>query len=250
MLVQVTSLKRNDTIPAIVPENIPANSQVGHRDRLRDKFLRAGLSSLNDYEVVELLLTLGSPRINCKDIGKDAIKHFKGLRGVLDATAEELQEVKGIGPKNAIGIRLVREVANQYLKEKVKELPDCSSPSSVKNYLFHEMQGLKKELFKVLFLDSRNRLIEAEDLFQGTVNMSAVFTREVVSAALKHHAAAVICVHNHPSGNTSPSKEDREITRELAAAMKLVGVSFQDHIIVGDHSLFSFAGEGLLNRLA
>ncbi len=230
-----------------MPLQSPPNPNEGHRGRLREKFLRAGLSSLNDYEVVELLLTLGTPRTDCKDRAKEAIKRFKGLRGVLEASQEELQEVKGIGPNNAFGIRLVREVATQYLKEKVKELPDCSSATAVRNYLFHDMQGLKKEHFRVLFLDSQNRLIEAEDISRGTVNMSAVFTREVVAAALKHHAPAVICVHNHPSGNPAPSKEDREITRELVAAMKLVNIKVQDHIIIGDHHLFSFAGEGLLS---
>ena len=230
-----------------MPPGTSPNPNEGHRCRLRQKFLRAGLSSLNDYEVVELLLTLGTPRTDCKERAKEAIKRFKGLRGTLEASLEELKEVKGIGSNNAFGILLVREVANKYLKEKVRELPDCSSAAAVKNYLFHEMQGLKKEIFKVLFLDSQNRLKEVEDVSRGTVNMSAVFTREVVGAALKYHAAAIICVHNHPSGNPSPSKEDREITRELAAAMKLVNIKFQDHIIIGDHQLFSFAGEGLIS---
>ena len=243
----MTQFPAHATIAGIVPSKNPPNPNAGHRGRLRGKFLRAGLSSLNDYEVVELLLTLGTPQTDCKERARDAIKHFRGLRGVLEATPEELQQVKGIGPKNAFGIYLVREVANEYLKQKMKELPECNSVEAVRDYLLHEMQGRKKEVFKVLFLNPQNRLIETEDISHGTVNMSAVFTREVIAAALKHHATAIICVHNHPSGNPSPSKEDREITRELVAAAKLVQIKFQDHIIIGDQRLFSFAGEGLLS---
>ncbi len=228
--------------------NMPSkNPSAGHRQRLRDKFLRAGLASLNDYEIVELLLTLGTPRADCKERAKEAIKRFKGLRGVLEASIEELQEVEGIGPKNAFGIRLVREVASAYLKEKARELPVCGSSQGVYSYLRHDMQGLKVEVFRALYLDSQNRLLAAEDVSKGTVNMSAVFTREVVAAALKHHAAAVIFAHNHPSGNPAPSQEDRDITHELVAAAKLMQIKVLDHIIIGDGRFFSFAGEGLLN---
>jgi len=230
-----------------MPEKNPGNPNEGHRRRLRDKFLRAGISSLNDYEIIELLLTLGTPRTDCKERAKEAVKRFKGLRGVLEASPGELQEIKGIGPKNAFGIRLVREVAGEYLKEKARELPVCGSSKAVFDYLYHDMQGLKVEVFKVLYLDSQNRLLASEDLFTGTVNMSAVFTREVIASALRHHAAALIFVHNHPSGSPVPSRDDREITRELVAAAKTMQIKVNDHIIIGDGRFFSFAGEGLLN---
>jgi DNA repair protein RadC len=219
---------------------------AGHRQRLRQRFIKAGLAGLSDYEVVELLLTLGTPRADCKQPAKEAIRRFKGLRGVLEASPEELQEIPGIGPSNAFGIRLVREVAGQYLKEKAKELPFCGSSQAVFDYLYHNMRGLKKEVFKALYLDSQNRLLEAEDISSGTVNMSAVFTREVMAAALKHHAAALIFVHNHPSGNPTPSPEDRAITRELTAAARLMQIKVLDHIIIGDGCFFSFAGQGML----
>ena len=142
-----------------MPAKNPPNPNAGHRRRLIDKFLRAGLNSLNDYEIVELLLTLGTPRSDCKIPAKDAITRFKGLRGVLEASREELQEVKGIGPTNAFGILMVHEVASKYLEEKAKQLPDCSSSKAVYDYLYHDMQGLKKEVFKVLYLNPQNRLV-------------------------------------------------------------------------------------------
>jgi DNA repair protein RadC len=222
------------------------DASAGHRRRLRQKFLRAGLNSLNNYEIIELLLTLGTPRTDCKERAKEAIRRFKGLRGVLEATRQELKQIKGIGPDNAIGILLVREVANAYLQEKARELPVCGSSKAVYDYLYHSMQGLKKEVFRVLFLNSQNQLIGEEELSRGTVNMSAVFVREVIEAALNNKAAAIICVHNHPSGNPCPSKEDRDITRELSEATRLVQISLQDHIIIGDSRYFSFAGEGLI----
>ena len=158
-------------IPRHYAAKAPPNPNEGHRGRLRDKFLRAGLSSLNDYEVVELLLSLGTPRTDCKERAKEAIKHFKGLRrspGGFFRTS--CREVKGIGPKKRHRCSPgTRRLANQYLKEKAKRIPGLQLAIPVKNYLFHEMQGLKKEVFKVLFLDSRNRLMEAEDLFHGTV---------------------------------------------------------------------------------
>ena len=120
-----------------MPEKNPPSPNDGHRGRLREKFLRAGLPGLHDYEIIELLLTLGTPRTDCKQRAKDAVKQFGGLRGVLDASPEELEEIKGIGPRNSFGIRLVRELATRYLKEKALELPDCGSAELVRNYLYN-----------------------------------------------------------------------------------------------------------------
>ena len=222
-------------------------SNKGHRRRLREKFLRAGFSGLNDYEVIELLLTLGTPRRDCKQIAKAAIKRFKTLKGVLDASGEQLQQINGLGPINTFGILFIRQVASEYLKEKARELPVCGSSQTVHDYLCHSMRGLEIEIFKVLYLNSQNMLLEQEDVSRGTVNMTAVFTREVIKSAIRHQATALIFAHNHPSGNPSPSKQDREITRELVAAARLMQISVQDHIIICDGGYFSFAKEGLLN---
>ncbi|MFH0941847.1 MAG: DNA repair protein RadC [Chloroflexota bacterium] len=194
---------------------MPENSAQGHRKRLREKFLKSGLAAFHDYEIVELLLTLGSPRRDCKPPAKELLQKLGSLKGVLEASDAELQQVKGVGPHNAFGIRLVRELASQFLKEKAVGKPVFASAREVFDYLYLSMGGLKKEVFKVIYLDSQNQIIDIEELFQGTVDASFVSPREVVEGAIKHHATGLIFVHNHPSGNPKPSNNDRLVTRDL-----------------------------------
>ncbi|MFH1008997.1 MAG: DNA repair protein RadC [Candidatus Latescibacterota bacterium] len=222
----------------------------GHRVRLRERFLKSGVEGFHDYEIVELLLTLGTPRRDCKQQAKDAIGRFKTLRGVFEASAEELQEIEGIGPHSAFGIRLVKEVAQKLLKERMLEQPVYTSSKEVFDYLYHTMRGLKKETFKVLFLNAKNRVIAEKNLFEGTLNVSSVYPREVVKSALEHHAASLIFVHNHPSGNPDPSPSDREITEELVFAGCIMQIKVLDHIIIGDNRYFSFADEGMIEEYA
>lgn len=220
----------------------------GHRQRLREKFIKSGLSGFHDYEIVELLLTLGSPRSDCKKPAKEAIKRFKSLRGVLEASAEELKGIDGIGSRNAFGIGLVRQVAQAFLKEKIIERPIYSSARQVFDYLFHSMRGLKKEVFKVIYLNGQNQILDTEDLFTGTVQSGSVSTREVFEGAIRHSAVSVIFIHNHPSGDPAPSKPDREVTRDLVFAAAVMRVKALDHIIIGDNKYFSFASEGLIEQ--
>ena len=223
-------------------------SQEGHRRRLREKLIRAGISGFHDYEIVELLLTLGTPRKDCKQQAKAAIKRFKTLRGVLEAPLEELQEIKGIGQHNVFGIKLVQEVAREFLKEKILEKPICKSSKEVIDYLYHSMRDLRKETFKVFFLDGKNHVIDIEDLFEGTLNMSSVYPREIMKSAIKYNAVALIFVHNHPSGSPEPSLSDKEITKDLIAASNTMQIKVLDHIIIGDNRYFSFADEGLIDE--
>jgi DNA repair protein RadC len=228
---------------------VPAEDlHKGHRRRLREKFLKSGLAGFHDYEIVELLLTLGSPRKDCKPQAKEAIRRFKSLRGVLAASLEELQQIKGIGPHSAFGIKLMQEVAREFLKEQIIEKPFCKSSREIFDYLYHAMRDRKKELFKVIYLNSQNQIIETADLFEGTVNSSAVSLREVVEGALKHNAVSLIFVHNHPSGNPEPSASDRELTRELVYAGEIMRIKVLDHIIIGDNRYFSFADGGLIEE--
>lgn len=221
----------------------------GHRKRLRNKFLKAGLEAFHDYEIVELLLTLGTPRKDCKKQAKEAIKRFKGLKGVLEASLEELQEIKGIGPVNAFGIKLFQEVAERYLKEKIlKKEIILKSSKSVFDYLYQSMQREKKEIFKVLFLDGKNELINVENLFEGSLTSSVVYPREIMKKAIKHNATALIFVHNHPSGDPSPSQSDKEITEKLVSAGKTMEIKVLDHIIIGNNKYFSFADERLIKQ--
>src|SRR4030043_1444515 len=172
------------------------NTHQGHRKRLREKFITSGLAGFHDYEVVELLLSLGTPRKDCKLPAKEVIKKFKTLRGVLEASAEELQQINGIGAHSAFGIKLVQEVAREYLKARILDRPFYKSSQEVFDYLYHSMRGLRKEVFKVIYLNSQNQIIDTIDLSEGTVNSSSVSPREVIEGAIKNNAVSLVFVHN------------------------------------------------------
>ena len=227
---------------------VSGEEHKGHRKRLREKFLRSGLAGFHDYEIVELLLSLGTPRKDCKRLAKEALRRFKTLRGVLEAPPEELQQIGGIGAHSAFGIKLIQEVAREFLREKILEKPFYRSAQEVFDYLYHSMRDLKKEVFKVIYLNSQNQIIDTADLFEGTVNSSVVHPREVVEGALKHNAVSLIFVHNHPSGNPDPSPNDKELTRQLVYAGEIMQIKVLDHIIIGDNRYFSFAGDGLIEE--
>ena len=203
----------------------------GHRARLRDKFLKSGINALHDYEIVELLLTLGTPFKDCKQMAKEVIKECKGLRGVLDASLEELQKIKGIGLLNAFGIKLFQAIAERYAKEKISDKEFFDSPEVVAEYLQKRIGGKNKEHFVMLYLDSRNKLI-IDDVSVGTLNASLVHPREVFAEAIKNKAASVIVAHNHPSGDLEPSQEDIDLTKRLVEAGELLGIEVLDHIII------------------
>ena len=228
---------------------MPADENLeGHRKRLRDRFIKSGISGFHDYEIVELLLTLGSPRRDCKKQAKEALKKFKNLRGVLEAPLEELQQIKGIGPHNAFGIKLVQEVARKFLREKIIDKPVYKSSQEIFDYLYHSMRDLKKELFKVLYLNSQNQIIDTGGLFEGTITGSAISPRQVMESALKNDAVSLVFAHNHPSGNPEPNQNDKQITRDLVYAAAILQVKVLDHVIIGDNRYFSFAVEGLIEQ--
>lgn len=216
----------------------------GHRTRLRDKFLASGLDGFHDYEVIELLLTLATPRKDCKEQAKQALKHFKTLQGVIEASPEALQEIKGIGPKNVFGIKFIHAVASRYLKKRIVKKDPIKSSRELFEYLYHTLRDKKREIFKVVFLDAQNTIITIETLFEGTLTASSVYPREVVQAALRHHAAGLFLVHNHPSGEPRPSHEDKLITRHLIHACRVMGITVHEHLIIGDNTYFSFADHG------
>ena len=220
----------------------------GHRQRLREKFLRGGLKGFLDYEVIELLLTLGTPRRDCKQQARETLKKFQSLRGVLEASGDELQEIKGIGPRNIIALRLIQEVSRRFLKDRMMSKPYCHSSEEVFDYLYHALRDLKREKFKVLFLDAKNRILEEKTIFEGTVDSSAVYPREIMKEALRSNSSSLIFVHNHPSGDPEPSESDKEITRELVLATNVMQIKILDHIIIGDNRYFSFADEGLIDE--
>jgi DNA repair protein RadC len=230
-------------------ERKPDHPGAGHRNRLRQRFLSAGLDGFLDYEVIELLLTLATPRKDCKAAAKLALKRFKTLQGVLEADARELQDVPGIGPTNLLGIKLVKSVSERFLAKRVIGKNVVANSRDLYTYLNGAIRDKTRECFMAIFLDSKNRVIAMETLFEGTLTASGVYPREVVRAALQHHAAALIFAHNHPSGEPRPSNEDLSITRQLVFAGRLMGITVHEHLIIGDNRYYSFADQGHMARL-
>ena len=226
----------------------PKDSQKreGHRKRLRVRFLQAGLDGFLDYEIVELLLTLGGSIKDCKQQAKQAIKKFDGLRNTLDAPPEELQQIKGIGPNSIFGLKLFQAISERYAKEKISKKISLTSPKAVTDYLRQKLGREKKEHFVILSLDSRNNLIKDAIISVGTLNANLVHPREIFQEALKQNAASVILVHNHPSGDPEPSEDDLTITKRLTEAGKIMGIDVLDHIIITKTKVFSFKEKKLI----
>lgn len=213
----------------------------GHRKRLRDKFLKVGIEALHDYEIIELLLTLGTPRTDCKQQAKAAIKKFKGLQSVLEASLDELQQIKGIGPVNAFGIKLFQAISERYLKGKIiRKKRTLKSTKEVFDYLYQSLQKEKEEVFKVLYLNNANKILGVEEISRGTIDQAVIYPRKVVKSALDRNATRLIFAHNHPSGNLNPSDQDIQITRKLKKACNSVEIDLLDHVIIGRKDYYSF----------
>jgi DNA repair protein RadC len=221
---------------------------AGHRDRLRRKFLDHGLEKLTDEEIIELLLTLATPRRDCKQAAREALRRFKSLAGVLEAPPKALQGIPGVGPRNALGLKLVHGVARRFLQQRLVGREFLSSSREVYEYLLHALRDLKKEVFTVIFLNGRNEVIQVETLFEGSLTSSAVYPREVIKSSLDHHAAALVFAHNHPSGDPTPSAQDFAITRDLFVAGKIMGIQVLDHLVIGGNRYYSFADQGHIRK--
>lgn len=222
---------------------------TGHRKRLREKFSRSGLDGFHDYEVIELLLTLATPRKDCKQAAKRALRQFKTLPAVFEASTAALCQIDGIGPKNAFGIKLIRAVADRYVENRIVNQNPLSNAKALFDYLKIRIRDKKTERFESLFLDAKNRVLGTETLFKGTLTASTVYPREVIRAALAHNAAAVIFAHNHPSGDPVPSEADHAITRQLVFACRIMGITVHEHLVMGANGYYSFADQGHIARL-
>ena len=232
-----------------MPDTQNHRGAEGHRERLRERFRRSGLNGFHDYEVIELLLTLATPRRDCKPAAKAALARFGSLPSVLEASPRELCEVDGIGPRNLLGLKLVPAVCERYLEHRMqRELP-LDNSRVLFDYLYQSMRDKKREQFRVIFLDARNRVLGVRVLFEGSLTGSPVYPREVVRAALDHHAAALILAHNHPSGDPQPSPEDDAMTRKLVQACLLMDIVVHEHIVIGDGSYYSYADSGLIRQM-
>jgi DNA repair protein RadC len=219
---------------------------LGHRQRLRDRFLNGGNTSLQDYELLELLLAQAQRRIDTKPVAKALIKRFGTFAGVMAATPEQLQESDGVGPAAAVIIKVVQACALRMAQQEVLKRDVISSWKKLLDYLRMAMAEQKTEQFRLLFLDNKNALIADEEQQRGTVNHTPVYPREVVKRALELGASALILVHNHPSGDPTPSQDDIAMTKEVVAAADKLGISVHDHIIIGRKGHASLRSLGYL----
>jgi DNA repair protein RadC len=219
---------------------------LGHRQRLRDRFLAAP-QSLADYELLELALFQAIPRQDTKPLAKKLLAAFDGdFTRLVNAGDAELKAVDGAGEAVVAAIRLIGEGARRLLRHRVREQPVLSSWTQLLDYLRVAQAAKQIEQFRLLFLDAKNRLIADEVHATGTIDETPVYPREVAKRALELGAAALIVVHNHPSGDPTPSKADIAITREIAAALKALNIALHDHLIMGRGKHASFRSQGLL----
>ncbi|MBE0516524.1 MAG: DNA repair protein RadC [Methanophagales archaeon] len=217
-------------------------------ERPREKLLTYGSSKLTTPELLAIFLRSGIRGKNAIVIANDLLTQFGGVKGIFEADEEKLMEIVGIGKAKVAQIKAVHALAEEYLKEKMKSGRKVRNSKEVFDYLYLTMRDLKKETFKVIFLNSADQIIDAENLFEGTLNASSVYPREIVKSAVHKNAASLIFVHNHPSGDPTPSESDKGITEDLVYACNTMQIKVLDHIIIGDNSYFSFADEGLIEE--
>ena len=206
---------------------------LGHRQRLRARFLAAGSEALSDYEMLELILFRAIPRGDLKPLAKELLARFGSFAEVISAPRLRLQEVNGVGEAAIAELKIVQAAASLMARGEIRQRPALSSWASVLDYCRTAMAFADKEQFRILFLDKRNRLIADEQHQTGTVDHTPVYPREVVKRALELSATAVILVHNHPSGDPTPSRADVEMTRAIVEVARPLGIAVHDHIIVG-----------------
>jgi DNA repair protein RadC len=218
----------------------------GHRQRLRERFMKGGADALPDYELLELVLFRAIPRRDTKDLAKRLIARFGSFAEVINAPEARLREVSQVGDAVVTELKIVRAAALRLMRTEIVDKPVLSSWSAVLAYCHAAMGFEEREQFRILFLDKKNNLIADEVQQQGTVDHTPVYVREIVKRSLELAATAIILVHNHPSGDPSPSRADIEMTRQIIAAAKPMGISVHDHVIVGRQGHSSLKALGLI----
>ncbi|WP_407275938.1 DNA repair protein RadC [Halothiobacillus sp. DCM-1] len=214
-------------------------------ERPRERLLKFGAEALSDAELLAIFLRTGVAGCSAVDLARDLLQHFGGMRRLLAAPQAEFSEARGLGPAKFAQLQAVLELARRHLAEEMTAQSVIDSPAATRRFLQAELRDRSQEVFAVLFLDNQHRLRAFERLFYGTIDQASVHPREVVKAALRHQAAAVILAHNHPSGVAEPSAADRQITTRLCAALDLIDVRVLDHLVVGEQ-IVSFAERGWL----
>lgn len=233
-----------DPLPVFSSE--PPPHQLGHRKRLKQRFMDGGADALPDYELLELVLFTAIPQGDVKPLAKDLIARFGGFANVLSAAPERLQEIKGVGPTVIANIKIVQAAAIRLAKREAMAKPALGSFKAVLDYCMAAMAREDREQFRILFLDRKNMLIADEIQNKGTVDHTPAYPREVVRRALELSAVSIVLVHNHPSGDPTPSRNDVELTKEIVAAAKTLGIAVHDHLIVAKQHHASLKGLGLM----
>ena len=218
----------------------------GHRDRLRSKLIKRGASALEDYELLETLLFAFIPRRDVKPVAKALLTRFGGISAVLAADPQDLVKVSGVGETVAAYIKATQEIGARAAMETIQTRPVISSWSALLAYVRTQLQHEAREQFRVLFLDRKNQLITDELMGQGTVDHAPVYPREIARRALELSASSLILVHNHPSGDPTPSRADIEMTREIIDALGPLEITVHDHLIAARSGVTSFKTQGLI----
>ncbi|WP_105166799.1 RadC family protein [Pseudoalteromonas sp. T1lg23B] len=221
------------------------NSLEAHA-RPREKLLHCGPEALSDAELLAIFLRTGTRGMNAIELAQSLLAQNHTLDNLFNASLSEFSALKGLGTAKYVQLQAVLELSKRYLKECCHRDTLFDSPQAVNDYLTIQLRGLRHEVFMALYVDNQNRLIKDEILFTGTINAASVYPREVVKAALKHNAAALIFAHNHPSGVAEPSQADKLITKKLQNALALVDINVLDHLIVAGNQCISFAQRGLI----
>jgi len=212
-------------------------------ERPRERLLAQGAAALSDAELLAVLLRTGIPGKSAVELGRELLERFEGVAGIF---AADLSSVKGLGPAKRAQFEAAMELARRSLKDDMRSASALTSPGAVRDYLRLAIAGHEHEVFVCLWLDAQHRVIGCEELFRGTLTQTSVYPREVVKAALRNNAAAVIFAHNHPSGAAQPSQADELLTRNLKEALAMVDIKVLDHFIVAGRQALSFAERGLL----
>ena len=216
-------------------------------EHLADRFIEGGIDSLEDHEILELLFSMTLSDGEHTREARTCIANFQSLRGALHASSEELLQC-GMSPLVVLCIRLVSEIPARVMRQKLARGAVLESPQEVYDYLNCSMRDLRNEVFRTIYLDGANRIIETLDVAEGTPNSVAVFPRQVLERAIRYGATSMLLAHNHPAGNPLPSRKDKMLTRDMVFLGKALQVEVLDHIIVGDNSHFSFFDEGLITQ--
>lgn len=230
----------------VSPSYRPTMKELPEDNRPRERLLKEGAEALSEIELLAILLRTGSREATALELASLVMSRFRSLRFLVDATVEELGEVKGVGPAKACQVKAALELARRLAQFSEQPRPVIKSPDDAAGLVMEEMRHLDREHFRALLLNTRNQVIGTDRVSVGTLNSSTVHPRELFRNAIKRSAASVILLHNHPSGDPTPSREDLDITARLCEAGKIIGIEVLDHIIIGDNKFTSFKAKGLI----